>query len=100
MPLSVRFLLVGGDAGADEAGGGAVEGEVTAVRGVVLREADGGRGAVGLGVLRARWRGAPARWVPVAAQELRERGLIVTVRGKGSFVVERPPAAGDDEPTG
>ncbi|MFD7706422.1 GntR family transcriptional regulator [Streptomyces sp. NPDC059785] len=24
------------------------------------------------------------------AQELRERGLIVTVRGKGSFVVERP----------
>ncbi|MFF8872701.1 GntR family transcriptional regulator [Streptomyces massasporeus] len=28
-----------------------------------------------------------------AAQELRERGLIVTVRGKGSFVVERP--AGD-----
>ena len=30
-----------------------------------------------------------------AAQELRERGLIVTVRGKGSFVVERPPG---DEP--
>lgn len=28
-----------------------------------------------------------------AAQELRERGLIVTVRGKGSFVVEQP--AGD-----
>ncbi|MEU6522839.1 GntR family transcriptional regulator [Streptomyces sp. NPDC046924] len=27
-----------------------------------------------------------------AAQELRERGLIVTVRGKGSFVVEQPPA--------
>lgn len=26
-----------------------------------------------------------------AAQELRERGLIVTVRGKGSFVVEQPP---------
>lgn len=26
-----------------------------------------------------------------AAQELRERGLIVTVRGKGSFVVEEPP---------
>ncbi|MFK0117200.1 GntR family transcriptional regulator [Streptomyces sp. NPDC090994] len=25
-----------------------------------------------------------------AAQELRERGLVVTVRGKGSFVVERP----------
>ncbi|SMQ17261.1 regulatory protein, gntR family [Streptomyces sp. Ag82_O1-12] len=25
-----------------------------------------------------------------AAQELRERGLIITVRGKGSFVVERP----------
>lgn len=25
-----------------------------------------------------------------AAQELRERGLIVTVRGKGSFVVEQP----------
>ncbi|QFQ97585.1 GntR family transcriptional regulator [Streptomyces phaeolivaceus] len=25
------------------------------------------------------------------AQELRERGLIVTVRGKGSFVVEQPP---------
>ncbi|MEV0638448.1 GntR family transcriptional regulator [Streptomyces sp. NPDC050619] len=24
------------------------------------------------------------------AQELRERGLIVTVRGKGSFVVEQP----------
>ncbi|WP_333759097.1 hypothetical protein, partial [Streptomyces sp. ISBFB 2968] len=37
VPLSVRFLLVGGDAGADEAGGGAVEGEVTAVGGVVLR---------------------------------------------------------------
>ncbi|EOY49045.1 hypothetical protein SLI_4335 [Streptomyces lividans 1326] len=47
VPLSVRFLLVGGDAGADEAGGGAVEGEVTAVRGVVLREADGGGGAGG-----------------------------------------------------
>ncbi|MFF8478349.1 GntR family transcriptional regulator [Streptomyces sp. NPDC015414] len=28
------------------------------------------------------------------AQELRERGLIVTVRGKGSFVVEQPPTAG------
>ncbi|MFE9174218.1 GntR family transcriptional regulator [Streptomyces kebangsaanensis] len=26
-----------------------------------------------------------------AAQELRERGLIVTVRGKGSFVLEQPP---------
>jgi DNA-binding GntR family transcriptional regulator len=26
-----------------------------------------------------------------AAQELRERRLIVTVRGKGSFVVEQPP---------
>ncbi|MFI1505274.1 GntR family transcriptional regulator [Streptomyces sp. NPDC020597] len=25
-----------------------------------------------------------------SAQELRERGLIVTVRGKGSFVVEQP----------
>ncbi|WAU85910.1 GntR family transcriptional regulator [Streptomyces sp. Qhu-G9] len=30
-----------------------------------------------------------------AAQELRERGLIVTVRGKGSFVAVQPPA---DEP--
>jgi DNA-binding GntR family transcriptional regulator len=30
-----------------------------------------------------------------AAQELRERGLIVTVRGKGSFVVEQPA---DDAP--
>ncbi|MER7481812.1 GntR family transcriptional regulator [Streptomyces sp. NPDC126510] len=28
-----------------------------------------------------------------AAQELRERGLIVTVRGKGSFVVEQPTGA-------
>lgn len=27
-----------------------------------------------------------------AAQELRERGLIVTVRGKGSFVVDKPSA--------
>ncbi|MEV3990252.1 GntR family transcriptional regulator [Streptomyces sp. NPDC049837] len=26
-----------------------------------------------------------------ATQELRERGLVVTVRGKGSFVVEQPP---------
>ncbi|MEU0214745.1 GntR family transcriptional regulator [Streptomyces sp. NPDC006265] len=35
-----------------------------------------------------------------AAQELRERGLIVTVRGKGSFVVERPVvgAPEEDEP--
>jgi len=35
-----------------------------------------------------------------AAQELRERGLIVTVRGKGSFVVEQPPssAPGETEP--
>jgi DNA-binding GntR family transcriptional regulator len=34
-----------------------------------------------------------------AAQELRERGLIVTVRGKGSFVVEQPPTgtAGNDK---
>ncbi|MDH6630445.1 GntR family transcriptional regulator [Streptomyces sp. LBL] len=32
-----------------------------------------------------------------AAQELRERGLIVTVRGKGSFVVEQPPS---DAPEG
>ncbi|MFI2510025.1 GntR family transcriptional regulator [Streptomyces sp. NPDC018972] len=31
-----------------------------------------------------------------AAQELRERGLIVTVRGKGSFVVDQPPAATPD----
>ncbi|BCL21357.1 GntR family transcriptional regulator [Streptomyces tuirus] len=30
-----------------------------------------------------------------AAQELRERGLIVTVRGKGSFVLEQPA---DDTP--
>ncbi|MEV1019932.1 GntR family transcriptional regulator [Streptomyces sp. NPDC050264] len=29
-----------------------------------------------------------------AAQELRERGLIVTVRGKGSFVAKNPPVAG------
>ncbi|MFJ8546960.1 GntR family transcriptional regulator [Streptomyces sp. NPDC093586] len=37
-----------------------------------------------------------------AAQELRERGLIVTVRGKGSFVVEQPPTGTShdgDEPT-
>ncbi|MEK8143658.1 GntR family transcriptional regulator [Streptomyces sp. M10(2022)] len=26
-----------------------------------------------------------------AAKELRERGLIITVRGKGSFVVKQPP---------
>ncbi|NJP99789.1 GntR family transcriptional regulator [Streptomyces sp. PLAI1-29] len=32
-----------------------------------------------------------------AAQELRERGLIVTVRGKGSFVVEQPPTASTEE---
>jgi DNA-binding GntR family transcriptional regulator len=32
------------------------------------------------------------------ARELRERGLIVTVRGKGSFVVEQPPTrASEDE---
>ncbi|MFI7138456.1 GntR family transcriptional regulator [Streptomyces massasporeus] len=37
-----------------------------------------------------------------AAQELRERGLIVTVRGKGSFVVERPvgDASEGSEPNG
>lgn len=36
-----------------------------------------------------------------AAQELRERGLIVTVRGKGSFVVEQPPiGTPDDNPVG
>jgi DNA-binding GntR family transcriptional regulator len=32
-----------------------------------------------------------------AAQELRERGLIVTVRGKGSFVVEQPPSDAPEE---
>ncbi|MFJ2930805.1 GntR family transcriptional regulator [Streptomyces massasporeus] len=32
-----------------------------------------------------------------AAQELRERGLIVTVRGKGSFVVERPVGDAPEE---
>ncbi|MGW2530598.1 GntR family transcriptional regulator [Streptomyces sp. NPDC001595] len=32
-----------------------------------------------------------------AAQELRERGLIVTVRGKGSFVVEQPPGADESD---
>lgn len=33
-----------------------------------------------------------------AAQELRERGLIVTVRGKGSFVVDAlPPTDGVQE---
>ena len=35
-----------------------------------------------------------------AAQELRERGLIVTVRGKGSFVAEQPvdsPEAGEPD---
>jgi DNA-binding GntR family transcriptional regulator len=37
-----------------------------------------------------------------AAQELRERGLIVTVRGKGSFVVEQPAgnASEETEPNG
>ncbi|MFF7487695.1 GntR family transcriptional regulator [Streptomyces luteogriseus] len=37
-----------------------------------------------------------------AAQELRERGLIVTVRGKGSFVVEQPggDAPEEAEPNG
>lgn len=37
-----------------------------------------------------------------AAQELRERNLIVTVRGKGSFVVEQPVgnAAEETEPKG
>jgi GntR family transcriptional regulator len=29
-----------------------------------------------------------------SAQELRERGLIITVRGKGSFVAKQPPAEG------
>ncbi|MEW2300587.1 GntR family transcriptional regulator [Streptomyces sp. NPDC006655] len=32
-----------------------------------------------------------------AAQELRERGLIVTVRGKGSFVVQQPTADAEKE---
>lgn len=32
-----------------------------------------------------------------AAQELRERGLIVTVRGKGSFVVEQPTVDASEE---
>lgn len=32
-----------------------------------------------------------------AAQELRERGLIITVRGKGSFVVERPVGDAPEE---
>ncbi len=32
-----------------------------------------------------------------AAQELRERGLIITVRGKGSFVVEQPPSDAPEE---
>ncbi|MFD5537271.1 GntR family transcriptional regulator [Streptomyces sp. NPDC127079] len=32
-----------------------------------------------------------------AAQELRDRGLIVTVRGKGSFVVEQPTVDGEKE---
>lgn len=32
-----------------------------------------------------------------AAQELRERGLIVTVRGKGSFVVEQPVSNAPEE---
>ncbi|MFB6849355.1 GntR family transcriptional regulator [Streptomyces sp. NPDC056373] len=32
-----------------------------------------------------------------AAQELRERGLIVTVRGKGSFVVEQPVGDAPEE---
>ncbi|MFC8370406.1 GntR family transcriptional regulator [Streptomyces sp. NPDC057239] len=34
-----------------------------------------------------------------AAQELRERGLIVTVRGKGSFVVDQPPTAAPENET-
>ncbi|GAA2318622.1 hypothetical protein GCM10010234_76120 [Streptomyces hawaiiensis] len=32
-----------------------------------------------------------------AAQELRERSLIVTVRGKGSFVVEQPVGNAPEE---
>ncbi|MFJ7178222.1 GntR family transcriptional regulator [Streptomyces massasporeus] len=32
-----------------------------------------------------------------AAQELRERSLIVTVRGKGSFVVEQPVGDAPEE---
>ncbi|GAA3494526.1 hypothetical protein GCM10019016_016260 [Streptomyces prasinosporus] len=35
-----------------------------------------------------------------AAQELRERGLIVTVRGKGSFVVDQPPAGAAKDESG
>ncbi|AZM61757.1 MULTISPECIES: GntR family transcriptional regulator [unclassified Streptomyces] len=35
-----------------------------------------------------------------AAQELRERGLIVTVRGKGSFVVEQPPTGAPETTDG
>lgn len=35
-----------------------------------------------------------------AAQELRERGLIVTVRGKGSFVVAQPPTAASENASG
>ncbi|ORT59410.1 GntR family transcriptional regulator [Streptomyces sp. CB03238] len=34
-----------------------------------------------------------------AAQELRERGLVITVRGKGSFVVERPRAQQSEDGT-
>ncbi|MFE0803701.1 GntR family transcriptional regulator [Streptomyces sp. NPDC058812] len=34
------------------------------------------------------------------AQELRERGLIVTVRGKGSFVVEQLPTNSPENESG
>lgn len=32
-----------------------------------------------------------------AVRELRERGLVYTVRGKGSYVVEPPPAEADGD---
>ncbi|WP_327189203.1 GntR family transcriptional regulator [Streptomyces xinghaiensis] len=31
-----------------------------------------------------------------AVRELRERGLVITVRGKGTFVVEQPPSNGEE----
>lgn len=34
------------------------------------------------------------------AQELRERGLIITVRGKGSFVVEQSPTESPEDEDG
>ncbi len=94
VPFEFLCALVGGEVGADEAGGGAVEGEVTAVRGVVEGEACGGGGALGE-VGRAVARGACAVGSGAGTPTRRVADAFAAYFGDDAHTVERQTASED-----